>query len=45
MVYQKDQKGVGIFGSHAGDLIGFSKPGALHPVSPATIGALRAPVL
>jgi hypothetical protein len=25
-------------------LIGFSKPGASHPVSPATIGALRAPV-
>ena len=26
------------------DLIGFSKPGASHPVPPATIGALRAPV-
>jgi hypothetical protein len=25
-------------------LIGFSKPGASHPVPPATIGALRAPV-
>jgi hypothetical protein len=25
-------------------LIGFSKPGAWHPVPPATIGALRAPV-
>jgi ABC-type uncharacterized transport system auxiliary subunit len=25
-------------------IIGFSKPGASHPVSPATIGALRAPV-
>ncbi|MGD8993442.1 MAG: hypothetical protein PVI00_18435 [Desulfobacterales bacterium] len=25
-------------------LIGFSKPGALHPVSPATIGALRVPL-
>ena len=27
------------------DLIGFSKPGAKHPVSPATTGALRAPVV
>jgi hypothetical protein len=25
-------------------VIGFSKPGALHPVPPATVGALRAPV-
>jgi hypothetical protein len=25
-------------------IIEFSKPGASHPVSPATIGALRAPV-
>ncbi|MCK5203920.1 MAG: hypothetical protein KAR15_08610, partial [Desulfobacterales bacterium] len=27
-----------------GVLIGLSKPGAKHPVPPATIGALRAPV-
>jgi len=25
-------------------MIGLSKPGASHPVPPATIGALRAPV-
>jgi hypothetical protein len=25
-------------------VIGFSKPGALQPVPPATVGALRAPV-
>jgi hypothetical protein len=26
------------------NMIGFSKPGASHPVPPATIGALRSPV-